>query len=489
MESKELKRCRDYESCEGEKIQQNEKPPFHLTPKIGWMNDPNGFVFYNNEFHLFYQYNPYDTVWGPMHWGHAVSKDLVQWSYLPAALAPDSDSDREGCFSGCAIQNKEGKLSLVYTGVKKVSENACVQIQCLAEGDGKEFEKYPSNPVIGSEKLPAGCMETDFRDPKIIKSDDGSYILYAVNKNSSKKGQVLVYKSNDLKDWEFCSVLLKNDFDIGKMWECPDVFALGQKDILMVSVQEVSQTDFFDSGNIAICITGKYDYESHSFNKENVFQIDRGLDFYAPQTVLTDDGRRIMIGWLQNWDICNYKTEGSKWYGQMSIPREIWMEGEVFYQKPVRELEKYRDCKTEYDSIKINDNKVALNGIKGNCLDITICVKEHDADLFCINLFERNENRVRVYYDFNLCRTGIDRSRAGSSKALLHERSCKYLLNEGEELKVRIIVDRNSVEVFFGKGELALSMSIYEDTLNEGVSFESKGMSVIDVESYSLKNF
>ncbi len=487
MEKDLLKKCRTYESSEASKIPSNERPPLHLTPQIGWMNDPNGFIYYKNAYHLFYQYNPYDTVWGPMHWGNAVSKDLIHWEQLPAALAPDSESDKEGCFSGSAIETKDGKLALIYTGVKKTAEDKIAQIQCLAEGDGLDFEKYSGNPIIGSDQLPAGCQECDFRDPKVIEAEDGSYVLYAVNRTSGGKGQILVYKSENLKDWAFCSVLLQNDCNLGEMWECPDSFTLQGKDILIFSVQDVRQSDRFDSGNIAVYAIGKYDYQSHQFTKEQIFQIDRGLDFYAPQTIESKDGRRIMIAWLQNWDICNYKANNARWYGQMSIPRELWLKDGLLYQKPVRELENYRTNKTEHKGIKVEDRKISLRGVEGSCLDLTIRVDGTRADLFSIQLFERDESYARVYYDFNLQRAGIDRSRTGSPRAFLHERSCEYVPASGSTIKIRIIVDRNSVEAFFGEGELTLSMSIYEEQPHSGISFYCKGTGIVDVECYSLQ--
>lgn len=143
------------------------------------MNDPNGFCFYKGEYHLFYQYHPYDAHWGPMHWGHAVSKDLLHWTHLPAALAPDSDYDQDGCFSGSAMALPDSRLMLMYTGVKKEvlpDEKVVVkQTQCLACGDGINFVKYSQNPVLTENDLPEGGSSADFRDPKIFKAADGSY--------------------------------------------------------------------------------------------------------------------------------------------------------------------------------------------------------------------------------------------------------------------------------------------------------------------------
>lgn len=133
MDSEILQRARTYESQMGHKIREEERPGFHLTPCVGWMNDPNGFCYYGGMYHLFYQYYPYSTHWNSMHWGHAVSRDLLHWSYLPAALAPDADWDREGCFSGCAVTLPDGRQELIYTGVS----HGGIQTQCVATGDGR----------------------------------------------------------------------------------------------------------------------------------------------------------------------------------------------------------------------------------------------------------------------------------------------------------------------------------------------------------------
>ncbi len=484
-----LQKARVYESTEEKIIRVEDRPAFHLTPRVGWMNDPNGFCFYQGKYHLFYQYHPYACIWGPMHWGHAISSDLIHWEALPAALAPDSKNDRGGCFSGCGIESEDGSLALIYTGVKKIKDKN-IQIQCLAlgDGDGKDFKKY-KQPVIDSSQLPANACIEDFRDPKVIKSEDGNYYLYAVNKNKAGKGQVLVYKSRNLTDWEFSGCLLENDFGLGNMWECPDFFEMDGKPLLMLSAQEVIQSDDFDAGNIGICISGHYDNSSGKFIREKVFQLDRGLDFYAQQTIKTPDGRRVMIGWLQNWDICNYREKKAKWFGQMSIPREIILKDGLLLQQPVREIENYRGKKEEIKGLKLKDVKCSVPQLKSEKLDMIISVKKYDSNLsyFNINLLEADGHYARVYYDYKLAKAGIDRSRAGASAALLHERACSYKPQEGEELKLRIITDRNSVEVFWGQGELAMSMSIYDEAKGSGISFEAIGAAEIDVTGYEFK--
>ena len=157
MTSKKLQRARDFEKKYSPYVAE-ELPKFHVTGGIGWINDPNGFAPYKGEYHLFYQYYPYDTKWGPMHWGHVKTKDFVRWERLPVALAPDMDYDKDGCFSGGAVEMPDGRHLLMYTGVRNVRrKNGKIdsfQTQCIAIGDGENYQKYEGNPVIRSEEIP-----------------------------------------------------------------------------------------------------------------------------------------------------------------------------------------------------------------------------------------------------------------------------------------------------------------------------------------------
>ena len=162
MTSQTLREARKYEETAEKMIKKEERPDFHLSVRTGWLNDPNGFSYYRGEYHLFYQYYPYESKWGSMHWGHAVSKDLLHWEYLPAALAPDEKYDKDGCFSGSAVVLPDGRHLLMYTGVVKehqADDVICdVQTQCLAVGDGVDYEKYGMNPVLDWRDLPKGCL-------------------------------------------------------------------------------------------------------------------------------------------------------------------------------------------------------------------------------------------------------------------------------------------------------------------------------------------
>ena len=170
MTSKLLTEARDFEQ-KYLPYSYADQPKFHVTGGIGWLNDPNGFAPYKGEYHLFFQYYPYDVRWGPMHWGHVKTRDFIRWERLPAAMAPDQEYDSGGCFSGSAVEMPDGRHLLMYTGVRNERNESgrieSFQTQCIAFGDGVDYEKYEGNPVIGADMLPEGGSVKDFRDPKI----------------------------------------------------------------------------------------------------------------------------------------------------------------------------------------------------------------------------------------------------------------------------------------------------------------------------------
>ena len=209
MISKMLQKARDFEK-KYLPYTVEELPKFHVTGGIGWINDPNGFAPYKGEYHLFFQYYPYDTKWGPMHWGHVKTRDFIRWERLPAALAPDMDYDRDGCFSGGAVELPDGRHLLMYTGVRNIRRrNGMIesfQTQCIAIGDGVDYEKLECNPVIDGSMLPEGGSTQDFRDPKIWRENDTFYAVIG-NRSPDGSGNILLYQSKDAQNWEFVNIL------------------------------------------------------------------------------------------------------------------------------------------------------------------------------------------------------------------------------------------------------------------------------------------
>jgi beta-fructofuranosidase len=488
--NQKLMLARKYEKNNGDKITEDLRPKFHMTPYVGWTNDPNGFSFYQGEYHLFYQYNPYDTVWDSMHWGHAVSKDLLHWTYLPAAMAPDEEYDSFGCFSGCAIEASDGKQLIMYTGVRKEdSDGLDIQTQCIAVGDGVDYVKYSQNPVLDERDLPVGMSPNNFRDPKIWQEPDGSYHCVVGGCRADNKGAILLFGSKDGLRWQFESILIENDGQYGTMWECPDFFPLDKKHVLMVSPQDMMPKGLeYHNGGGTLCLIGTYDEENQKFHYEKNQAIDYGIDFYAPQTVLTPDGRRVMIGWMQNWDTCALtRVQHDKWFGQMSLPRELSIKNGRLYQQPIRELEAYRSNQTKYQNVVVN-RSLSLNGIEGRTVDLKITVYPSEGGTYqkFSVLFAQNEQYQTVLsYSPAESLLVLDRRASGSRKDCLHLRQC-LIPSQNGELKIRLILDKFSVEVFINDGEFAMTSTIMTDMSAKKISFLSEGQAVIDVTKYDL---
>ena len=539
--SQALENARRFEEEKDKAIRPEDRPAFHLSSRVGWMNDPNGFSYYNGLYHMFYQYHPYDSHWGPMHWGHAVSKDLIKWEYLPAALAPDEPYDAGGCFSGSAItlpaetahtlmsrvkgqdhltgespavsceEPGEAVHVLMYTGImteEADGETKELQTQNLAFGNGFEYKKYAGNPILTENDLPEGGSRYDFRDPRIWQAPDGTFRALIANdfeqesemilsgltgepiEGLDEGGRMLLYRSDDLVHWSFVRVFAENHGRMGLMWECPDFFELDGRAILIGSAQDMlSQGLEYHNGNGTFCLLGKYDPGTETFTEEDNQAIDYGIDFYAPQTIQTPDGRRVMIGWMQNWDTCNLHTPSIPWFGQMSLPRELSVRNGILYQQPLRELEQYRQDPVTHEHVTVQDDEISLPGIKGRTLDLTLEIDPCEGDLFdrfAIH-FAKNENyHTGVSFRPRESILKVDRKFSGSRRAIIHQRRAKVRHEQGA-LKLRLILDRRSVEVFVNDGEKVMTATFDTDLSADQITFFAHGKVTFSVASYALK--
>ncbi len=494
MGSELLEKARTFERENTKKVEEAKRPGFHLSVQVGWMNDPNGFSYYNGEYHLFYQYHPYASYWGPMHWGHAVSKDLLHWRYLPAALAPDESYDKDGCFSGSAVEMDDGRHLLMYTGVVEEElpdgTKKGVQTQCVAIGDGVNYEKYEGNPVIDEGQLPEGGDRFEFRDPRIWKAEDGTYRCVAGNCDGDRDGQILLYSSKDALHWNFEKILLRNHDRFGKMWECPDFFELDGKQVLLTSPQDMLPQGFeYHNGNGTVCFIGTYDEETDTFHEEHNQAIDYGIDFYAPQTVLTPDGRRIMIGWMQNWDTCNLYTFKEPWFGQMSLPRELSVKNGRLIQKPIRELEELRHDKVVYENVTLKDTTIRLDGIKGRRVDMELTLRPGDKEKLYQKFWVRFAQDEKYFTSLSFrpheSLLKVDRKFSGSRRAIIHQRRSLVRSDKGQ-IKLRIILDNFSMEVFVNDGEHVMAATVHTDLSADGISFVADGAVTMDIVKYNL---
>lgn len=536
MISDKLQKARQYEIdhlC----IKDENHPDYHLTGATGWINDPNGFSYYKGEYHLFFQYHPYSLDWGPMHWGHAKTKDFIKWDFLPCAMAPDSEYDAFGCFSGSAIETPDGKHLLMYTGVKEVGPRAAngqpdiIQQQCIAIGDGVNYEKYTENPVITSADIPEGCSIVDFRDPKIWREDD-TYFCVVGNRPADGSGCILLYESKDAYHWTFNCVLDASHNELGKMWECPDFFELDGKWVLITDPQEMEADGReFHPGNISMVLLGERtsdvtpatpELHSIGFKRESAQMTDYGTDFYAPQTVLTPDGRRIMTTWMQNWNTTACKMPHTRFCGQMTIPRELHIRDGQFVQNPVREIENYYKRFEHFEEVLVEgnlpgqkeieypgddgimdvysssditscrdlwDNKeIMLSGVEGKIFDLTISVRPAAEDLynsFRVRVGNDGKHFATVEYHPKRNTLRVDRTFCSGGYDIIHTREF-FVADKGGAIKLRILMDKNCIEVFANDGEQVASFLLYGEHIGRGITFAAEGLASMDVDFHEL---
>ena len=477
-----LEKANEYQ--EKYRADKSERPEFHVAPPVGWMNDPNGFSFYKGKIHLFYQYHPYSTEWGPMHWGHCVSEDFVKWEELPVALAPDRPYDAAGCFSGSAIEDGDRHV-LVYTGVMDSDggDGSAIQQQCLAVGDGLHYEKVEENPVVPWERLPLGFSKEDFRDPKMWREGD-TYYLVAGNRNERQQGQVALFESDNLREWRYVSVLADNQGKYGTMWECPDFFPMEDKHVLIVSPMNMqADGSEFHNGNQSIALIGEYDRQRHHLREEQVVALDPGTDFYAAQTMQVPDGRRIMIGWMHSWDM-DIKPAGQKWNGMMTIPRELELREGTLYQNPVRELEKYRKDPVICDNIEIS-GACRVPGVKGRALDVSLEIREGDFEKFSVQFAKDSAHFVQFCYDRAAQEIQYDRTYSGVDRDVVCQRSMRIKKAE-KTLKLRLILDKFSAELFVNDGAQAFSTTFFTPLEAEDIEFLCDGTARVHIEKYRI---
>lgn len=426
---------------------------YHFMAPANWLNDPNGLVMHDGLYHLFYQHNPYNSKWGAMHWGHAVSKDFCSWEHLPIALAPSEpydDHPEGGCFSGSAIV-KDNKMYLFYTGTTQ-QNGKYVQTQCVAISDDfVHFEKYEKNPIIINdieEVDPA-----DYRDPKVWYEEERNEYYMVVGASISGRGNAVLYKSRDLFNWETVGKLVDYDEDFGTMWECPDFFRIGDKYVLLFSPMELGE-------KTTIYMTGEMDFNTGKFQYEYVGRIDYGFDYYAPQTLLDDKGRRLMIAWQNGWDWMPWwkgfgPTSEDNWCGSMSLPRVVNLnENGSLSFKPI-EL-KSNQGKELYN---INDQKNGVNQ--------SIIVEDLPPNFEALLSFSslkssveieiENESGRKLTLTLEENRLIFDGSQADSHSP----GKCEMPLLTEVENGVRIFFDTSSMEIFDLNESSVLSSNIY----------------------------
>ena len=297
-------------------------------------------------------------------------------------------------------------------------------------------------------------------------------------------GAAVLFQSKDGFDWHFVTVLARNNNVYGKMWECPDFFPLDGKHVLMVGPMEMRPSGEFHNGHNVIAFVGSYDEKTHTFTREQVQLVDGGIDFYATQTTQAPDGRRLMTAWLQTWSDTEDKPQGCKWFGQTICPRELHLKDGRIVQTPVRELDAAHGKRTLHENVTVQ-NETALAGIGGRIADLTVTVAAGEYRSFTVKLAADAAYHTCLTYDPYTSLLTLDRSCAGSRADIVHTRSCKVRSQNGA-LKLRILLDKNSVEVFVNDGEQTMTARIYTPQSADGITFAADGQATITVEQFEL---
>lgn len=458
---------------------------YHFMAPVGWINDPNGLSYYKGEYHLFYQHNPYSGEWSSMHWGHAKSKDLVNWEHMPIALAPSEFYDKDengGCFSGSAVDDN-GVLTLMYTGTINEGETS-IQTQCIARSkDGITFEKYENNPVIKNYPID-GSM--DFRDPKVWRENNAWYVVIGSGKDGD--GKVLLYKSNDLVNWEYVGVMAESNGKFGYMWECPDFFKLEDKYVLMFSPMGLENRK-------VVYQVGNMDFNTGKFTYEREGEIDLGFDYYAPQSLLDDKGRRIIIGWQNSWPWMSWfkgygPTIEDKWNGCMSVPREVKLaEDNQLRFVPVKELETLRHNCVKYENKICKEDGLQLDigdGIHYE-LNLDIDLNKTSSKEIIFNLRKSENKCTKIKFDLVDKKIIFDRNNSDDYSEGI--KSCDLCI-DGNILSIKILSDTSSIEVYTNDYKTVLTSNIYPSENENKIEVLSKGGEVYisEFKGYSLSS-
>ncbi len=465
------------------------RPQFHYSPEKKWMNDPNGMVYYEGEYHLFYQYHPFGTTWGPMHWGHAISRDLIHWEQLPIALFPDEHGT---IFSGSAVidwndttgffQGGSGIVAIytshdVYPGTERPRQQQCL---AYSNDKGRTWVKYEGNPVLADKSV------TDYRDPKVFWHEESEKWVMILATGQT----ITLYTSLNLIEWEYASEFGHKAGSHDGVWECPDLFELpvdgddnNKRWVMLVSIGD---NPSFPEGSRTQYFIGQFD--GKTFVNENsdgtVLWLDNGRDNYAGVSwsdMPEADGRRIYIGWMSNWRYANVlPTEG--WRSAMTLPREILLTsdetGVRILQKVVSEFQLLRKHTETIKEIIVESSNPFQCVVQSRLMEVKISFEKRDTTSFGAIFKNYHQEELIIQYDTESHKLTVDRRNAGISNfsdsfATIQEAIVKL---ENNQIHLQILLDTSSIELFTDNGKTVFTSLIYpEEPYNELILFSTRG--------------
>ena len=444
------------------------RPQFHFSPEENWMNDPNGLVYNDGIYHLFYQYYPEDIVWGPMHWGHATSTDLIHWKHQDIALYPD---ELGYIFSGSAVVDhgntsglgSEGKDPLVaiftyHDPEKKKSGTPGHETQGIAfsNDNGVTWTKYDKNPVlVDTEKI-------DFRDPKVFWHDESEHWIMTLAVGDHAE----FYRSPDLKNWEFLSEFGKDVGAHGGVWECPDLFKMkveGEDEaqwVLLISINPGGP----NGGSGTQYFIGDFDGKEFNTKQKVTKWLDHGADNYAGVTFSNvPDGRHLFIGWMTNWNYAQ-KVPTEKWRSAMTLPRELSLvkdKNEFFVSSRVI---------SDFDKLStmvLDEKKISLVEaltFSANFEQAEITWKQKLDKRVDLVLKNGSGDSLMVSIDPVHKEVLLDRSKSGKidfSESFAESIHVLPIVSTNRETDVRIILDRSSIELFIDEGRYVMTEQFF----------------------------
>ncbi len=427
------------------------RPQYHLLPAANWMNDPNAPIYWQGSYHMFYQYNPNGAFWGDMHWGHAVSPDMVHWRHLPVALAPTPGGpDAAGCFSGTAVVDGD-RVGVLYTGVVSAPENEATirdgvhslkETQCLAFASGRDLTDWTKVPQPVIAAPPAGMDVSGFRDPAPWRQGNGWYMAVGSGIRG-QGGAILLYRSLDLRHWDYLHVVAggrgsganaANPVDSGDMWECPDLFPLSGRHVLIYSSQGKA---YWQSGDL--------DPKALLFHPQRQGVLDYG-SFYAPKTQLDRSGNRILWGWVQETrPLAEYRAAG--WAGLMSLPRVLMLDADgqlrIRVAPAVDGLRERPLMLRVSASEEQNRQRIAAMHVDG-CSGEILCLAKKSAEPFTLSLIGEDHGSPQTWLT-------VSYDPAHPDLVRLDGKTMPIPLPEKGELTIHMYVDGSVIEVLINE--------------------------------------
>lgn len=460
------------------------KPAFHIHPQYGLINDPNGLAYFNGEFHVFYQWYPFSAMHGMKHWAHVKSADLVNWERLPVALVPVEDYESHGVYSGASLE-VNGKLYLYYTGNIKFSAEERSANQCLAimDHDGT-IKKYESNPVI--EGVPAGYTG-HVRDPKVFEKNGRYYMLLGAQR-TDLTGAIIVYESENAIEWSFKGELdIQIDFpESVYMLECPDYFELNGKDVMVFSPQGLKAKghDYHNLYNV-IYVVGKLDIDALKFEAEHYQELEKGFDFYAPQTFAGKNNERLLIAWAGMGEI-DYPSDKEGWAHCLSIPRELDIVEGKLVQRPADALKQLRENSQTSEAAMAEGNKVIDQGI--GQYEFEFVFESVEANKFGIELFSSETEGLLLEFDRVKQTVSLNREKFESAFGGEYGFVRNSELKIEDNVKVQVFVDHSIAEIFINDGEIVFTARIFPKKDSKGIKIFSDGIVSCSYTKHELNN-